>query len=1060
MPILLDNLDEAAKFSTAVEATKVRTIKAVTPKYFSSHLTGRGKKQGLLNSSVIPGRYPMGLDRLSMGTTDLRYKMSQTSNAVTSRIIPTGTIVKRAYEQGYGRMTVPVPDDMDQFAVRLTDDTDTFDVWASCSVQGLAMHEDNSGKTKVKDLQISYRTMIYVVPTKQDEDIDDLNDQRLTLLVNDLATIDHDDPDFIEVDDDDIDLFDNEATDEFILTEDESYRERATLLSTTISTFPSKSSKMSAANQAWAIADWSYAPAEDAENLPWDEIFRATGISHSRKRDFLDTLATFYAEYSVYDNITDSAQRWSSDDIADDIHDVIDALVSKKHSYDDEQLAQMVYELRYMEQYNVPLSAYRKIYESINMLCDPQTASLLVKQNMNLLMNDTLNDLSGKRDQLERAPETIKTIPVQRQLSPQQLAAVCSTEPLILTQAGAGAGKSTVILARIQQLGLCGVNPADITVLSFTNAAADNIIRKNPDVRSMTIARMIHDLYMSYFPTHELSSVETIANSLGIYMPKDPFAFQFANKLRNLEGRNSEGAHTALNNFIESHLEQTIDALNLIKQTSLELEIILAYQMIDKMPLPAGLNIRHLIIDEVQDNSVFEFIYLLRLVNKLNCSLFIVGDASQTLYEFRSANPKALNALEASGVFTPYKLETNYRSNQEVLDMANVHLLSEIEANQLAQIRLRANSLTPVTANSFQEKVRVVHEHYTADRKFLTDLPMLLSKHVNSYIQECLGRGEQVAFLAFTRREAFAIQKRLEELFPGRSVISMISDRRRASTFFSSFIEHHWSDIEAVDPANASFVFTKELVSRGPGANPNAQAALAKMASEWWTASALTIQGWVYEYQAGIITKEVFFDRLKKCILDHEIRHNSIRDALMHRNNEERKIRNLETKADLIVSTVHGVKGLEFDNVVVVYKDQSDMTEEKKRLYYVAFTRAKNSLFVLSHGTTLSARIVSDYNLIVDSLTNPVSGNDVDDDGENHAVDAIVVDEDDVLDAIEDAIPDQNTTAQAVQAVLSAPTGPTGPIAPTDAANVVTPDIIASVINGLSSEADATTSDE
>ena len=1051
MPILLDNIDEAAKFSTAVEATKARTIKAVTPKYFSSHLTGRGKKQGLLNSSVIPGRYPMGLDRLSMGTTDLRYKMSQTSNAVTSRIIPTGTIVKRAYEQGYGRMTVPVPDDMDQFAVRLTDDTDTFDVWASCSVQGLAMREDNSGKTKVKDLQISYRTMIYVVPPKQDEDIDDLSDQMLARLINDLGTIDPDDPDFIEVDDDDIDLFDDEADDTLILTEDESYRERATLLSTTISTFPSKSSKMSAANQAWAIADWSYAPAEDAENLPWDEIFRATGISHSRKRDFLDTLATFYAEYSVYDNITDSAQRWSSDDIADDIHDVIDALVSKKHSYDDEQLAQMVYELRYMEQYNVPLSAYRKIYESINMLCDPQTASLLVKQNMNLLMNDTLNDLSGKRDQLERAPETIKTIPVQRQLSPQQLAAVCSTEPLILTQAGAGAGKSTVILARIQQLGLCGVNPADITVLSFTNAAADNIIKKNRNVRSMTIARMIHDLYMSYFPSHELSSVETIANSLGIYMPKDPFAFQFANKLRNLEGRNSEGAHTALNNFIEAHLEQTIDALNLIKQTSLELEIILAYQMIDKMPLPAGLNIRHLIIDEVQDNSVFEFIYLLRLVNKLNCSLFIVGDASQTLYEFRSANPKALNALEASGVFTPYKLETNYRSNQEVLDMANVHLLSEIEANQLAQIRLRANSLTPVTADSFQEKVRVVHEHYTADRKFLTDLPMLLSKHVNSYIQECLDRGEQVAFLAFTRREAFAIQKRLEELFPGRSVISMISDRRRASTFFSSFIEHHWSDIEAVDPANASFVFTKELVSRGPGANPNAQAALAKMASEWWTASALTIQGWVYEYQAGIITKEVFFDRLKKCILDHEIRHNSIRDALMHRNNEERKIRNLETKADLIVSTVHGVKGLEFDNVVVIYKDQSDMTEEKKRLYYVAFTRAKNSLFVLSHGTTLSARIVSDYNLIVDSLTNPVSGNDVDDDGENHAVDAIVVDEDDVLDAIEDAIPDQNTTAQAV---------PTGPIAPTDVANVVTPDIIASVINGLSSEADATTSDE
>lgn len=368
-------------------------------------------------------------------------------------------------------------------------------------------------------------------------------------------------------------------------------------------------------------------------------------------------------------------------------------------------------------------------------------------------------------------------------------------------------------------------------------------------------------------------------------------------------------------------------------------------------------------------------------------------DASQTLYEFRSANPKALNALEASGVFTPYKLEINYRSNQEVLDMANVHLLSEIEANQLAQIRLRANSLVPVTAQSFQDKVHVIHEHYTSDAKFIGDLPKLLYQHTYTYVQDCLSRGEQVAFLAFTRREAFAVQKRLEEMFPGRSVISMISDRRRASTFFSAFIKMYWSDIEAVDPANAAYVFAKEIIARGPVTNAQAQQALAKMASEWWTESGSAIQGWVYEYQSAIITKETFFDRLKKCILDYEIRYNPIHDTLMHRNNEERKIRNLETQADLIVSTVHGVKGLEFDNVVVIYKDQSDMSEEKKRLYYVAFTRAKNSLFVLSHGTTLSARILSDYNLIVDSLTQPGS---TDNEDEDTATTVTVVDEDDV----------------------------------------------------------------
>ncbi len=69
----------------------------------------------------------MGLDRLSMGTTDLPLQRSRTSNAIWP--YRDRHRVKRAYEQGYGRMTVPVPDDMDQFAVRLTDDTITFDVY-------------------------------------------------------------------------------------------------------------------------------------------------------------------------------------------------------------------------------------------------------------------------------------------------------------------------------------------------------------------------------------------------------------------------------------------------------------------------------------------------------------------------------------------------------------------------------------------------------------------------------------------------------------------------------------------------------------------------------------------------------------------------------------------------------------------------------------------------------------------------------------------------------------------------------------------------------------------
>ncbi len=66
---------------------------------------------------------------------------------------------------------------------------------------------------------------------------------------------------------------------------------------------------------------------------------------------------------------------------------------------------------------------------------------------------------------------------------------------------------------------------------------------------------MIHDLYMSYFPPTSWSSVETIANSLGIlHMPKDPPAFQRLLTSYAIWRVVTPGVHTALNNAIESHL--------------------------------------------------------------------------------------------------------------------------------------------------------------------------------------------------------------------------------------------------------------------------------------------------------------------------------------------------------------------------------------------------------------------------------------------------------------------------------------------------------------------------
>jgi ATP-dependent DNA helicase RecQ len=55
----------------------------------------------------------------------------------------------------------------------------------------------------------------------------------------------------------------------------------------------------------------------------------------------------------------------------------------------------------------------------------------------------------------------------------------------------------------------------------------------------------------------------------------------------------------------------------------------------------------------------------------------------------------------------------------------------------------------------------------------------------------------------------------------------------------------------------------------------------------------------------------------------------------------------------IFVSTMHKAKGKEFDNVFIMLKNYYASTDEKKRLFYVALTRAKNLLHIHFHGSNI-----------------------------------------------------------------------------------------------------------
>lgn len=910
MPLLLNDLD----------LSTVNTTTTIDPKFFSSKLTGSGKKVGLLNVDLKPTCVTANPSYQVNALSPIEIKTRSVNNSITISTIPMAPIVAHALTDApHSNFTIAMPVDSERHKIETS--SNQWDVFFTLTPQGAKLYEDmTTGAAKqAREFVVQYRMEMFFV----------------------LKSL-------------------TELPERVVWAE-----------------------PMSAVHDSFCLLDWVVDPIKEAAAFV-DKALKAKGCVRTDP----DALGIWMHDaYNIYDSITAQAEIWASEKIADEVCAYIDGMPVNPESNggyawlgnpasESSALNALALQMRYLENYNIPLEAYRIIHAKMAATFTEQLSAVLSKQNLNLLMSHTLFHLDSIKSQLcvPAQPTTPGLVAsLSPQLSPQQIAAVTTHEPLVLTQAGAGTGKSTVILERIKYLEACGVDAADVTVLSFTNAAADNITDKNPRVGSMTTARMIHDIYRVNYPNHEISSIDTIVNSIDIFYPTSDFAAKLRARLIAVD-ENKTGAFTGLNTFIENHLDEVISLLDRIKQTSLELEIILCYQQINTMIEPAHVLSKYLIIDEVQDNSIFEFIYVLKYVSKYQQSLFIVGDASQTLYEFRSANPRALNTLEGSGVFSTFKLTTNYRSNQEILDFANI-VLGDLETNQFANIQLQANSLAVPTADTFQEKVTLDFRPVARLQSFVSDtLPGIVQNTIiPDYVEPCLNRGEQVAFLAYSRREVMAVETVLHAAYPQRTLANLTSEKVYATDIFSKYIKMFWNDVLQVQPTQASFVVHQgikdnlEKLSR-QATNKNVAQAVLRMISNWWLENAATIRAWEQLTLQGALSHADFFERLRDNLLSFEIRHNAVRLQMTNQKNRDRKVKNAQSKADLVVSTIHGAKGLEFDNVVVLHKEDARMGQESKRLYYVAFTRAMLSEYILSYGSTNNPPIVSRYAQILDTL--------------------------------------------------------------------------------------------
>lgn len=648
---------------------------------------------------------------------------------------------------------------------------------------------------------------------------------------------------------------------------------------------------------------------------------------------------------------------------------------------------------------NLLASIYETFKENVG---DQNKINKIARHSLRLLLSQRLHELDDIRNNgglynFDPQNENVKNVMTSSpDYSIQQKKIVGTIDPLVIGQAGAGSGKSHTLVGRINYLEAQGEELDKVLVLSFTNVSALNIKNRFPGVRSITLANMFHTIYTATYPAQKLSQPSTVANSIRLLNPSSnyfvklglkaddvaTFINAFAARLEQFDQTGFKRVDLQqelkrMSNLIENNLNIVAHVLNAVEQTTLEIEPIIIHHSLltgnDNLIIPDEYqNLNYIITDESQDISTFEYILLLELTIHYRSQLLIIGDGSQTLYEFRNSDPRYMNALESSNIFTSHKLETNYRSNEEILMYAN-QFLQVIEANKYANIQLKSATFTTPTEQSVAEAITIADNPTAGNsNQYVESLAEFINEDPDfeEWFIDRVKKGEQIAFMGWTRKEVIRVGEILVEVLNRHNlgsteITNIMSTNERPMTILSRFAHKKNLEIRGLDPTNAQYLsdmerhiktfikqeFTKSSPSQSSFYNDfilrNIKAVIAT--HEW--------NAWLTDYRNGRVNSYQIGSFMLQQLLRLETRKNAMDQFL----NKDKDIPNYDD-CPILLSTIHGTKGLEFDHTVVLYNERKRgaTSQESMRMMFVALSRAKKSQFIVNSHAITPNRAVSD----------------------------------------------------------------------------------------------------
>ncbi len=599
-----------------------------------------------------------------------------------------------------------------------------------------------------------------------------------------------------------------------------------------------------------------------------------------------------------------------------------------------------------------------------------------------------------------------------KNLNNAQILPVKDTEGAVLVIAGAGSGKTRVLTSRIAYLILeKKVVPSQILAITFTNKAADEMkVRLEKMVGSLegmwvsTIHSMCVKIlrssinYLGYEKNFSIYSeddkervLKRIIQELGYepekYLKLSKNHISIA-KNSDLSPREYRDEHFRLSNVgiiceIYKAYEEELKRSNALDFDDLLIKTLHLFEECEDVLSYYSQKFKYVHIDEFQDTNTVQY-KIAKLLSSYHNNIFVVGDDDQSIYGWRGA--KITNILGFENDFKGakiYKLEQNYRSTKNILNLANLIIKNNFSRKEKVLWTENQGGDKPEFNSAFDETKEAEYvatkiKSLLKNGKKASDFAVLMRVNAlsRSFEQEFLKYNIPYkvfgGFKFFDRKEIKDLTAYLRIItnpLDNEAVLRIINVPRRGIGDKTVDVIKEFA-LKKSTSVFEVLTCAEEL--------PLSSSAKSRVTEFYKTLYHLMIDSEslsLVDIIKSVIEKTSFLSQFEEDTEENESKKLNVSE-LVNSAEEFSKLNKDATLEDYLgsitlssdldefdesnfvsIATVHSVKGLEFDTVFIVGLDETifpvsratdspEELEEERRLMYVAITRAKNNLYL------------------------------------------------------------------------------------------------------------------